>query len=142
MTRTIERLNDPIPLRLDNETEQLLNTLANLKNETRAEIMRRIISEGVRKELMLESGMIDEILSLIRTAMRDTYKPFEERSAKLQAKTAIAAATTMYTNLEVLGESGRKDIREVHIKARKKAVAFVRSTDEESEERQSGDLNE
>ncbi|MNW69438.1 hypothetical protein D3C74_484420 [compost metagenome] len=46
---------------------------------------------------------------------------------KIASKASIAAGTAMYTNLEVLGQLGRKDIRIVHKNARLKAVSFLRN---------------
>ena len=43
------------------------------------------------------------------------------------AKAAIAAATAMYTNIEVVGQFGKVDVRTLHEAARKKAVAFVKT---------------
>jgi len=135
------QLGNPIPLRLDPETEVMIEALSRKRGESNQEVMRRLLQRAAKEELLGEFAA-DTVLEYIRRAVQEVSKPFEERMAKLSAKASIAAATTMYTNLEVLGRMGRHDIREIHQEARKKAVAFVRSSADISDrENQDDDLN-
>jgi len=133
------QLGNPIPLRLDPETEVMIEALSKKRGESNQEVMRRLLHRAAKEELLGEFTA-DTVLEYVRRAVQEASKPFEERMAKLSAKASIAAATTMYTNLEVLGQLGRHDIREIHQQARKKAVAFVRSSAEISDN-QDDDLN-
>lgn len=127
LTRKKDKMNDPISLRLDDEIEVMVEAIAKLQNEAKADVMRRLIREGARAELANQVGAVDQMLKLIRTAIRETNKPFEERVAKLMAKSSIASATSMYTTMEVLGQLGRQDVAVLYKEARKKAVAYVRT---------------
>lgn len=109
-------------IRLDVELEKQITALAERRGESKAELCRKLLRKAVQQELANEG--IDEIYMAVRQAMQDVLKPVEERLAKINAKTAIAAATSMYTNAEVLGNMG-KDVRAIHERSRKKAVAFV-----------------
>lgn len=133
MPKRSEVLGNPIPLRLDRETEVLVDSLAELRGESKAEVMRSLIKEGARAAVMQESSVVDELLRLIRRAVQEQNRPFEDRVAKLMAKAAQASATAMYTNVEVLGQLGRRDVVEIYNDARKKGVAYVRASDDTTE---------
>lgn len=117
------KLGKPHPLRLDAELEKMISLLVVAKGEAKAELMRRLLRKAAAEELANELN--DYVLPQIREAVRSALTPVEERLAKINAKTSIAAATTMYTNVEVLGHLGQ-DVRRIHENARKKAVAFLR----------------
>jgi len=137
-------LGNPIPLRLDKSTENMIEAIAKQRGESNQEVMRRILAKGAADELLLTFGA-DRLLELVRNAVHDELKPAEERMAKLSAKSAIAAATAMYTNIEVLGQLGRSDIRTVYEKARSKAVSYVKTPMESGQTDKSipdGDENE
>lgn len=136
-------LTSPIHIRIDKETEALVAAIADLRNEKKADVMRRFIREGARAEILSETSARDQLLYLIRKAVAETNKPFEERLAKIAAKGTINSGIAMYTNLEVLGQLGRSDIRDIHTKARKRAVANLKSTDDLTEEKvDKDDINE
>jgi len=135
MGKAPKRLSDPIPIRLDPDTEILLNAICEKRGEKKAEVIRRYVKEAAEAEMALTFSA-DRLLTLVRRAVAETSKPFEERMAKLSAKSSIASATTMYTNLEVLGQLGKRDVREIHAEARAKAVSFVRSS------KDAGDIKE
>lgn len=126
LAKSSDILGSPIHLRLDSETEALVEAVAKIRNEKKAEVMRRYIREGAKSEIVTESGAVDNLLLMIRKALAETNKPFEDRLAKITAKNAIASAAAMYTNIEVLGQLGQRNISDIHIESRKKAVAFVR----------------
>lgn len=115
-------------IRLEVELEKQITLLAEKRGESKAELCRRLLKKAVEQELASEG--IDEIYISVRQAMQDVLKPVEERLAKINAKTAIAAATAMYTNAEVLGQMG-KNIKEIHERSRKKAVAFVKTPNDQ-----------
>lgn len=111
-------------IRLDVDLDKQISALAERRGESKAELCRKLLRKAVQQELASEG--IDEIYIIVRQAMQDVLKPVEERLAKINAKTAIAAATAMYTNAEVLGQM-KLNVREIHEKSRKKAVAFVKT---------------
>lgn len=119
-------LGNPIPLRLDPETEALVDALVSIRGDSKAEVMRSLIREGARSALMNESGATDQLLHMVRKAVSETNKPFEDRVAKLMAKASITSGTAMYTTIEALGQLGVRDIKDIYIGARKKAVAFLK----------------
>ncbi|TVX85633.1 hypothetical protein [Paenibacillus agilis] len=124
-----EKLLNPVPLRLDEDTDIMITALAQKRKETKQDVMRRILKEGAQAEF-LEKFAADELLSLIRKAMLETSKPTEERIVKLLAKAGIAASTSLYLNLEALGTIGKMTVTEttaLHQRARQKGMAFVKT---------------
>ena len=103
-----------------------IGALAQRRGETMADVCRRILERGISNDAA-EDGL-DTILYAVRKTMKDVLKPTEERLAKINAKTSIAAATSMYLNTQVIANTGH-DARAIYEEARKKAVAFVRSTE-------------
>ena len=118
-------LSNPIQLRLDAKLEEQIRALAKRRGETVTGCIRRLLREAIDQESANEA--LDPVLAAVRQAMRDVLKPVEDRLAKINAKAAIAAATAMYTNIEVVGQFGKVDVRTLHEAARKKAVAFVKT---------------
>ncbi|WP_244262755.1 hypothetical protein [Thermoanaerobacter siderophilus] len=74
---------------------------------------------------------IDKVTEAVRKAMRDVLKPAEDRLAKLSAKTAVAAATAMYLNVQTIADMGKNDAVELYQEARKKAAAYLKERDDE-----------
>lgn len=135
-------LGKPIPLRIDQETEILIQAIAEITKEKNAAIMRRYIYQGVRAEMMMKFGLMDEVLSVVRKAVTETNKPFEERIAKITSKNAIAAYTSLFLNQEVIGQLGKKDVRQLSEEARKRAVAALRAKESPEDKLINGDMNE
>ncbi|MCP1312100.1 ribbon-helix-helix domain-containing protein [Paenibacillus tyrfis] len=124
---TKELLN-PMRIRLEKDLDDQLSALAIRRGESKAELCRRLLRQAVAQETAKDG--IDPILVAVRQAMADVLKPAEERLAKINAKTAIAAATGMYMNMQVYEEFG-KDSKALYEAARKKAVAFVKQPNDQ-----------
>lgn len=133
-------LGGPIPLRLEKTTEILVDAVAAQTGEKKAAIMRRYIDAGVKAELLLDFGIMDEVLSILRKAISETNKPYEERMAKIRAKDAIASLTALFLTQEVIGQLGKKDVRILSEEARKRAIAALRAKEPVSD--QAGELDE
>lgn len=110
-------------IRLDEELDMQLSALAVRRGESKAELCRRLLRHAVAQETAKDA--IDPVMLAVRQAVADVIKPVEERLAKINAKTAIAAATGMYMDMQVYKEFG-KDARALYEAARKQAVAFVK----------------
>jgi len=118
----------PINIRVDEELDAMITALAVRRGETKAEVCRRLLRRAAEEEYAEDS--LDPVLIAVRKAMADTLKPVEERLAKINAKSAIAAATAMYMALQVYHEMG-KDGRALYEEAWKRAVAFVKMPHDE-----------
>lgn len=121
-------LINPMRIRLDKELDDQLNALAVRRGESKAELCRKLLRQAVAQESAQDA--IDPLLVAIRQAMGDVMKPHVERLAKINAKTAVSAATSMYMNTQVYEEFG-KDARTLYEAARKRAVAFVKQPNDE-----------
>lgn len=119
-----KELTNPIRIRLDVELDQKLSALATKRGESKSELCRRLLRQAVEQETMEE--VKDPILLAVRQAVQETLKPVEERLAKINAKTAIAAATGMYMDMQVYNEFG-KDSRALYEAARKQAVTYLKN---------------
>lgn len=96
--------------------------LCTRRGETEAELGRKIVAKTIAQG-QIEGGL-DEIINIFRTSLKDVLDPHTERLAKLNAKTAIAAATSMYMNTQVVANAGQ-DAKTIYEESRKKAVKFV-----------------
>lgn len=92
-------------------------------NETLTETFNRLLSKAIQYEKAGSS--MDDILPLIRQAVKDSIKPSVERLAKINAKTNIQAGIALHLMMEAL-EKSNKDITHSYEVARKKAVAELR----------------
>jgi len=112
----------------DSELDKLISAEANATGKSYAQVVRELCRDQLTNK-NAEQG-IDIIRSTLRTVLRDVIKPMEERLAKIEAKTAIAAATSMYLHVQMLEDIGRTDAIDMYNAARKKAVSYLRSPDE------------
>ena len=96
-----------------------------LTGESKPDTIRRLLRIAI--ELELADHSLGFVSPQIRRAVSESLKPFENRIVALTAKATIASATSMYTNLEYLGQSGKRDIKAVHEEARKRAVSYTRT---------------
>lgn len=94
------------------------------RGESEAELGRKLIQQMIN-EGAIETG-IDEIITIIRSSLKDVIKPTEERLAAINAKTAIASATSMYLNTQVIAEMGHDAVK-MYEDARKKAVTHTKA---------------
>ncbi|MEI4908303.1 hypothetical protein Q8G40_29925, partial [Klebsiella pneumoniae] len=70
---------------------------------------------------------MDTLTPLLRRIIKEEFKVSENRMAKIMAKTANAAATTMYMTYQALRDLGTRDMPKIYEAARKKGVAFVKT---------------
>jgi len=117
-----------ITVKVSDEIYSLLLDLSARRQETVSSIVRKILEKGLTQEAA-ESG-IDAVTEAVRKAMRDILKPAEDRLAKLSAKTAVAAATAMYLNVQTIADMGKNDAVELYQEAREKAVAYLKERDD------------
>lgn len=111
--------------------DNLYNQLKGLASEyetSMSDIARRILTNGLSEEYANKG--IDAITKTIRRVIRDELKPVENRMAKLSAKGAVAAATSMYLNVQTIQDMGKNDAVELYEKARSKAVYYIRRPDD------------
>lgn len=116
-------------IRLPDGLGQALRALAVQRKEPVAVVVRNLLSKALAEEAAADGK--DVIKDAVRQAMRDVLKPTEERLAKLAAKAAIAAATSMYLNTQAIADLGKNNAVELYRLARSKAAAYLREKDEE-----------
>lgn len=111
----------------DDETYEQIKKVAAKKNCTMAEVVRDFTIQGLNAEVTKNN--IDFISSIIREQMQISMKGYIERLAALEAKTCMAAASSMYLNLEALQKmvpkTERTDVQNSYAKARKKAHEYT-----------------
>jgi predicted DNA-binding protein len=120
-------------LRLEKETRDKINIIAKTRGETVAEVIRRILEKGLNEEIAEQS--LDTIISAVRKTVRAELKTTENRLAKLSARSAIAAGTTMYMQRDTLQAFFKAPDKETAAQmaqdrldnARKMAVHFLRN---------------
>jgi hypothetical protein len=114
-----------IRFRVDPEMKNNWLALCQKRGESEAELGRKLIAKAIAQEGVQDG--LDEIISILRMHLKDILKPTEERLAAINAKTGIAAATSMYLNTQVIANAGQ-DALKIHEDARKKAVAYMKAT--------------
>lgn len=115
-----------IHLRIDDELFGMIKAEAAKRDESNSEVARRLLRKALASESANEA--LDEIAAILSKVIRRELKPTEERLAKLNAKTSIAAATSMFLNYLVVSEFKNlpKSPKEIYEEARKKAVAYIK----------------
>lgn len=114
----------------DKVLHDLIAAEVNTTGKNFSQVVRELCRDGLTHKNAIAG--IDIIQSSLRSVTKDVMKPIEERLAKIEAKTAIAAATSMYLNLEAVSHIvGQEDAIEFYNNARKKAVNYVRTPEEE-----------
>jgi len=116
---------------LDDDLHHLITLESNTTSKSFSQVVRELCRDGLSHKNAVTG--IDIIQSSLRSVLKDVIKPLEERLAKIEAKTAIAAATSMYLNLEVVSNiTGKEEGVELYNNARKKAVSYVRTPEIEN----------
>lgn len=118
------RLNIPITEIMSKE----IKAIALVEDKDVSVLVRSVLNEFIQY-YHAERG-IDAITGTIRRVIRDELKPVENRMAKLSAKGAVAAATSMYLNVQTIQDMGKNDAVELYDKARSKAVYYIRKPDD------------
>ncbi|WP_233432524.1 hypothetical protein [Thermoanaerobacterium saccharolyticum] len=120
----LKRVNVQLP----EDVYQTLVNLASRRDESISAVARKMLSEAVLIEAANDG--IDKVTEAVRKAMRDVLKPTEDRLAKLMAKSAVAAATAMYMNVQTIADLGKHNAVELYNEARVKAVAYLKERDD------------
>lgn len=121
-----------VTIRFKKDTYNTLQILSQQRGEPIAVVIRKMIEEAVSNEAAAVA--IDVVTAALRKTLRNELKPVEDRLAKLTAKAATAAATSMYLNTQALKDLGKHDALELYQAARKKAVAYLREPVDDDEE--------
>ncbi|AFK85878.1 MULTISPECIES: hypothetical protein [Thermoanaerobacterium] len=117
-----------VNVQLPEDVYQTLVNLASRRDESISAVARKMLSEAVLIEAANDG--IDKVTEAVRKAMRDVLKPTEDRLAKLMAKSAVAAATAMYMNVQTIADLGKHNAVELYNEARVKAVAYLKERDD------------
>jgi len=120
----LKRINVQLP----EDVYQALVNLASRRDESISSVARKMLSEAVLIEAANDG--IDKVTEAVRKAMRDVLRPTEDRLAKLMAKSAVAAATAMYMNVQTIADLGKHNAVELYNEARVKAVAYLKERDD------------
>lgn len=124
-------------IRLDKETYNQLNAISKKTNESLAEVIRQVIKKGLANEWVDENK--DVVAHIVREQMEVVLKPHVERLAKLSAKTGIMATTSTFLNVQAFQDlvpaERRKEPRDMYDKARKKAIEYMRTKEEDLKEK-------
>ena len=119
--------NREIRVMVDDKLAEKVKTIAGAKEKTVSEYVREALTNYSDLEYM--QTMESKIQGFVATAVEEKLAPVENRLAKITAKTAQAAATSIfYTSALVQRLSQKYDIKpvsEVFSWAKKQGIAFV-----------------
>ena len=120
-------------IRLDKNTYDKLEQIANQRGEKLANIIRETINKGLASEWMDENKEL--IANTVRQQIDIAIKPHIERLAKLSSKSGHMSATAAFLNVQALmdlvPDTKRKATREMYDSARKKAAAYMKTPTED-----------
>ena len=120
---------EQIKVYLPDNTLDALRSLASQRKEPISKVARRLLVQSVAEESAANGR--DVICSAVRSSMRDVLKPVEDRMAKLSAKATMAAATSMFLNVQCIKDLGKNNAVELYNDARSKAAVYMRGKDDE-----------
>lgn len=105
---------------IDDELHATLRAEAARRGLPVANLVRDLLTYAMAEEAAVEGR------DAIDRAVRRALKPAEERLARLIARAAMAAATAMYLNTQVIADTGKHDAVELYQQARKKAAIYLK----------------
>jgi len=120
-----------VSVRLPKDIYDNLVSVAAQRQEPVGALARRLLTRVLAEE-SAASGR-DVICSAVRSSMREVLKPVEERLAKLSAKATMAAATSMFLNVQCIADLGKNNAKELYNDARSKAAVYMRGKADEEE---------
>lgn len=116
-------------LRLDQETYNKLNAIAEVRKESLAEVLRDTVKKGLAIEWADENQSL--IADVVRKQVDKAMIMHVDRLAKLSSKSGHMSATAAFLNVQALidlvPKEQRKNVREMYDNARKKAVEYMRT---------------
>lgn len=116
---------------LPEDIYESLTNLAAQRKESISSVARRLLTQALAEESAANGR--DVICSAVRSSMREVLKPVEDRLAKLSAKAAMAAATSMFLNVQCIADLGKNNAVEMYNNARGKAATYLRGREEDEE---------
>lgn len=119
---------ETLRFRVPDDLYNAVKGMAAQKDMKLADVCRELLEEAIDRRQSEQSQ--DYLLALVKQAVREELKPAEERLAKINAKSAITSGTSMFMNMQVLQEKGY-DAKDLHTRARKKAVALLQAREDE-----------
>lgn len=118
------RFDTQLKFRVTKEMENIIKGEAEKHGLSLADYLRQALSDYIKLEnAKAAEGYLDQIVS---RAIEKNMRPFEERLAKIIAKTAYATAISTYLEAKLLADLGCNDMVELFHIARQKGIAFVR----------------
>lgn len=100
-------------------------------HQSQSETIRNLVGEALR--LHVTEDNLDFITTIMSDQIKASLAPYMERLIKLNAKTCIQSGTSVYLNAEALSQfvpiSQQQDFLEAYERARKKAIADLKSKD-------------
>lgn len=118
-----------INVTFDIDTYEQIKKIAHKENRDMSDVVREWTIKG------LNGTLTEDNLEIIIPALRDTVKnilePMMERQISLTAKTCIQSGTATYLAadaiLKFVPKEQREEVRESYDRARKQAVAYLKS---------------
>ncbi|WP_213974694.1 hypothetical protein [Tepidanaerobacter acetatoxydans] len=118
-----------VSVRLPKDVYENLATLATQRQEPVGALARRLLTQVLAEESAANGR--DVICSAVRSSMREVMGPVEDRMAKLSAKATMAAATSMFLNVQCIADLGKNNAVELYNDARSKAAVYMRGKADE-----------
>lgn len=116
---------------VDEEAYKKITLISQREGQSQAATIRSLIQESL--SLHVSEDNLDFITDIISTQIKAALAPYMERMIKLNAKACIQAGTAAYLTAETLSQfvplQQQQDFYEAYEKARKKAVADIKSKD-------------
>ncbi len=122
-----------VPIKMNDEMFNTINTLASKKHISNSALIRRLISMGLEKELAKES--IDFVREQIHEEIKATCFPQFDRLAKLEAKIGYQSVANFYLLAyimdSILPASTKVNFEDIKRNSKAMAIAYLKLSETE-----------
>lgn len=122
-----------ISVKIPQDTYDIIENMSKENGNNISETIRDLLIKSLNLEWFKDNE--DLMAALIREQMEIVIKPHIERLAALSSKTGHMSATAAFLNVQALQDlvpvEKRKDVVNLYMKARKKAVEYMKNKPED-----------
>ena len=118
-----------INVTFDIDTYEQIKKIAHKENRDMSDVVREWTIQGLNGTLTEDN--LEIIIPILRDTLKNILEPMMERQIALIAKTCIQSGTATYLTadaiLKFVPKEQREEVRESYDRARKQAVAYLKS---------------
>lgn len=118
-----------VNLKITDDMHKTLNAIAQSEDKSMSEVIRNLVQRGLERDYIDNSA--DLIADIVHRELEVVLKTHTNRLAALTSKVGHASVASMFLNLQafldLVPPDKRRDVKEIHEKAMKKAVVYMKT---------------